>query len=157
MTDQSQNLQNLPIKVHAQYVKDISFENPGAPATLALSGAAPQMDVGVHLDVRELAENPLGIKDFFEVVIELRVRATKDGHPLFLADIDYAMAVSLADVPEKYRHPLLLIEVPRLGFPFVRQTLSDLVTAGGFPPLLLTPIDFTTLYRDRFGAGKEAA
>ena len=143
--------QNLPLTIHAQYVKDLSFENPGAPGTLALTGAGPHMDVSINLAVSELPKAEAKDRQVFEVVTELRVRATKDGKPLFFADIDYALAVSLGDMPDNLRHPVLLIEVPKLGFPFVRQILSDLVTGGGFPPLLLTPVDFASLYMERFG------
>ena len=146
--------QSMPIVVHAQYVKDISFESPGAPTSLRQQGSSPQMDVSINLEVKGLPDDKL--KAFFEVTLQVRVRATRDEAPLFLADIDYAMAVSVDGVGEENRHAVLLIEVPKLGFPFIRQILSTLTRDGGFPPLLLTPIDFAALYIERF-ANKEPA
>lgn len=142
------NVRSLPIVVHAQYLKDASFENPGAPLSLR-PGGTPEMNVAINLEAKNIPDDK--IKTLFEVVIQLRVRAIRDEKPLFLADLDYALAVSLDQVPEAQRHAVLLIEVPKLGFPFMRQILADLVSGGGFPPLILTPVDFGAMYMERFG------
>ena len=147
--------QNVPIVVHAQYLKDVSFENPGTPASLRPGGGAPQMDVGINLEVKPISDER--IKSFYEVTIQLRVKALRDNAALFLAHVDYALSVSLADIPEAQHHPVLLIEVPKLGFPFARQILADLVQNGGFPPLLLTPVDFGAMYLEQFAKQQQAA
>ncbi len=151
MTDSAQTpitVQNLPLVVHAQYLKDASFENPGAPLSLR-GNLAPEMNVSINLEAKNIPDDK--IKSLFEVTIQLRVRAMRGDHPLFLVDLDYAVAVSLDQIPENQRHAVLLIEVPKLGFPFVRQILSDMVASGGFPPLMLTPVDFGAMYMERFG------
>lgn len=145
--------QNVPIIVHAQYLKDVSFENPAAPASLRTGQGQPQMDVGINLQATPIADDK--IKSLFELVIQLRVKASRDGQPLFLAHVDYGMAVSLVDIPEGQHHPVLLVEVPKLGFPFARQILADLVQQGGFPPLLLTPVDFGAMYLEQFASKDE--
>ena len=148
MSDQQVRAQNMPIVVHAQYLKDVSFENPGTPASLRPGQSGPQMDVGINLEAHPVADDK--IKSLYEVTVQLRVNATREGQPLFLAHVDYGIAVSLTDLPENQHHPVLLIEVPKLAFPFVRQILADLVQNGGYPPLLMTPVDFGALYMERF-------
>lgn len=140
----------LPVTIHAQYVRDLSFENPGAPQSLQTSGA-PEMDVNLGMDARALPPVPGQSETFFEVVLTVRAQANRDKAVLFIAEVEYAALVSLgAAVPEDKRHPLLLIEIPRLLFPFVRQILSEVTVQGGFPPLLINPVDFGTLYQQRF-------
>lgn len=142
--------QNLPIVVHAQYIKDVSFENPGTPASLRPTSSTPAMDVGINLEARAIPDDK--IKSLYEVNLQLRVKATRDGASLFLASVDYGIAVSLADIPDNQHHPILLIEVPKLAFPFARQVLAELVAGGGYPPLLLTPVDFGAMYMEQFAA-----
>jgi preprotein translocase subunit SecB len=143
-----QTAQSMPIVVHAQYVKDLSFENPGAPDTLRTQGPAPEMSVEVNVQVKHLPDP--AHTALFEVVIQFRLRALRGEAPVFLIDLDYALMVSVDRVPENHRHAILLTDVPKLGFPFARQILADATQNGGFPPLLLTPIDFTAMYVDRF-------
>ncbi len=149
MSDSTLPVQNLPIVVHAQYVKDLSFEIPNAPGSLRGVAGSPDMDVSVNLSVRNIDSDT--VKAMFEVVTQLRVRAMRGGTAMFLVDLDYAMVVSIDGVPEDHRHPVLLIEVPKLSFPFVRQILASVVSDGGFPPLYLTPVDFGALYMERYG------
>lgn len=140
--------QNLPITVHAQYVKDVSFENPNAPASLRPGQGNPDMDVAINLEARPVPDDK--IKALYELTIQLRVKASRENNALFLASVDYSMVVSMPEIPEAQHHPVLLVEVPKLGFPFVRQILATLVQDGGFPPLLLTPVDFGAMYLDQF-------
>lgn len=152
--------QNLPVMIHAQYVKDISFENPHAPFTLRAGQEQPKMDVNVTLDAHTL-EDPQ-IKNLYEVVMKLTVRSDRKDQVLFMAELTYGIAVSLPEVPQEQHHPLLLIEVPKMAFPFARKILADLTQDGGYPPLLLGPIDFYSMYVARFaskqnGADKKAA
>lgn len=135
---------DLPLKVHAQYIKDFSFENPNAPASLRGedNNAAPQMEVNVNLD-----GNPLKDKGFFEVVLSVKAKATRGDQTLFIAELQYGVVCSVGEnVPEQHVHPLIMIEVPKMAFPFARQILCDAVMGGGFPPLMLNPVDFEGLY-----------
>ncbi len=140
----------LPLMVHTQYVKDISFENPMAPNSFRAGLAPPKMEMNINLDARPL-EDP-NLKNLYEVTLKISARAMRDGQAVFIAEILYGVAVSLQEsVPEGQHHPLLLIEVPRLAFPFARQILSDLTQGGGYPALLLGPVDFYSMYMSRFG------
>ena len=145
--------QGLPVVVHAQYIRDASFENPNAPGALRIGQQMPQMDVNISMDARKLegGDTP----DLYEVILRISARAVREEETVFIAEIEHGTVVSLNDVPEAQHHPLLLIEIPRLAFPFARQILADLTVQGGYPPLLLNPVDFQALYMDRFGADRE--
>lgn len=150
----SGGVQNLPIIVHAQYVRDISFENPHAPNSLRPGQDAPRMDVNINLDARPI-EDPQ-IKNLYEVVLKLTARADRKDYPVFVAEVQYAVTVSLPEVPENQHHPLLLVEVPKLAFPFARKVLADLTQEGGYPPLMIGPVDFYSMYMNRFAKKPEA-
>ncbi|MFP4313081.1 MAG: protein-export chaperone SecB [Alphaproteobacteria bacterium] len=139
---------NLPIVIHAQYIKDMSFENPNTPASLRGNGKAPEMDVNIGMDARKLDDKEMPF--LYEVALNVRAEAKNEGNVVFIAELQYGITVSLNDVPEDQHHPLLLIEIPRMAFPYARQILSDLTVQGGYPPLLLNPVDFQALYMDRF-------
>jgi preprotein translocase subunit SecB len=144
-----QNIPNLPLIVHGQYVRDASFENPSAPHALRAGHAAPKMNVNFGLDARQLSEP--GLENMFEVVLTVSVEATREGKPVFIAEVQYGTTVSVgATVPKEQIHPLLLIEVPRLAFPFARQILCDMAVQGGYPPLLVAPVNFQQLYIEKF-------
>ena len=129
------------IQVIAQYVKDLSFENPGAPSSVT---ARPQIDLGVDLQARRL-ENQL-----FEVELKLRVNAkSQDDKPVFLLELAYAGLLQIVNVPEDVLQQVLLIEGPHLLFPYARRIISDAVRDGGMPPLMIEPIDFAGLFRSR--------
>ena len=135
--------------VLAQYVKDLSFENPGAPRTLVQSGQAPQISIQVNVNARGLSEQDV------EVELKIEGQAGEGANTMFRFDLLYAGVFRLSNVPQDQRTPLILIECPRLLFPFARQLISDAVRNGGFPPLLIDPIDFAALYRQRLA--REAA
>ncbi|MGE4313709.1 MAG: protein-export chaperone SecB [Pseudobdellovibrionaceae bacterium] len=141
-------VQGMNLHILAQYLRDASFENPNAPQSLRAELPAPKTDISFHLDARDVQ----GAKasDLFEVVLKVTINATRDEKPVFIAEAEYGALVVLKDVPEDKRHPLLLIEVPRLLFPFLRQVIADMTQEGGFPPLVLNPVDFTRLYIQRF-------
>jgi len=148
--------QDMPINIHAQYIRDLSFENPNAPDSLRTTTTAPEMDINIGMDARRLEGDE--IKNLFEVVLNVRAAATRGEDPVFIAELQYGITVSIGDeVPEDNHHPLLLIEIPRMAFPFVRQIMSDVTVQGGYPPLLLNPVDFHALYMNRFGKEIEAA
>lgn len=138
---------SLPVVVHTQYIKDVSFENPGAPESLRAGLDAPKIDLNIGLDARAIDDDE--IKSLYEVVLTLTAEASRD-KPVFLAEIQYGGVVSMGDVPENQHHPMALIEIPKLLFPYARQALSDLTAQGGYPPLLINPVDFAAMYMDRF-------
>lgn len=139
----------LPITVHAQYVRDISFENPNAPGSLRTGASAPEMEVNVNMDAREIKDDD--IKNMYEVALTLNAVAKRDDKALFVAEVIYGITVSIGDaVPENQHHPILFIEIPRLAFPFARQIMATVTSQGGYPPLLLNPVDFQGLYMDKF-------
>jgi preprotein translocase subunit SecB len=141
----------LPIQVNAQYVKDLSFEVPGAPAVFTeLAGATPELAVRVDLNATPLGSNT------FEVTLILAADAKVGEKIGFIVELTYAGIFTL-NVPEEHVQPILLIEAPRLLFPFARSIIANVTSEGGLPPLMLQPIDFASLYRARmehFAAGE---
>jgi len=126
------------MQVVGQYVKDLSFENPGAPNTIT---ARPKIDLGVDLQARRLEGNN------FEVELKLRVHAAHEDRTMFLLELAYAGLFQLENIPEEYLQQVLLIEAPHILFPFARRIVSDAIRDGGMPPLMIEPIDFNALYR----------
>ena len=147
MSDTQNNAQDpqaLPITINAQYIKDLSFENPNAPASLLPSSEQPQLDVNIDVQTRS------GPDDAYEVVLHIKADAKIGGKQAFLVELAYAGIASLKGLPKEAIQPVLLIEVPRILFPFARNILADVTRDGGFAPLLLNPIDFADLYRRHF-------
>ncbi len=135
--------QQPPIQVNAQYVKDLSFEVPGAPAIFQeLASAPPEIGVRVDLDVKPMQEN------VFEVALQLVTEAKVKDKVAFIVELTYAGIFTL-NLPDEHVQPVLLIEAPRLLFPFARNIIADVTRDGGFPPMLLQPIDFVALFRSR--------
>ncbi len=131
------------IQVIAQYVKDLSFENPGAPSALA---NRPNIELGVDLQARRL-EGPM-----YEVELKLRVNAkAPDEKPVFLLELAYGGLFQIQNIPEDVIQQVLLIDGPHLLFPFARRIIADAVRDGGMPPLMIEPIDFAGLYRAKAG------
>jgi len=131
------------LQVNAQYIKDLSFEIPGAPQIfIDLQGQTPEIPINV--DVHATAVGT----DLYEVVLHLRIETRLKDKPVFILELDYA-GLFTVKVPEEQVHPVLLIECPRLLFPFARSVVCDLTREGGFPPLVLQPLDFVALYRAR--------
>ena len=129
------------LAIAAQYVKDLSFENPGAPQTLLPSTQAPQIEVGVDVQARQLTE------DRFEVDLKISANAKRGDQTLFLVELHYAGLFQLRNIPRDSLQAVCLIECPRILFPFARRVVADATRDGGFPPLMLDPIDFVELYR----------
>lgn len=148
MSDQAANGQDqqgganaLPINVLVQYVKDFSFENPNAPQSLLPSEVQPQVGIGVDVGVRAVGD------EVFEVMLNLRAEAKAGENTQFLVDLSYGGLFQLVGVPEEHQHAVLFIEGSRLLFPFARSIVADATRDGGYPPLMINPIDFTDLYR----------
>lgn len=144
----------VPIHVQAQYIKDLSFESPGAPESLRRDGPVPQTDIQINMEARPMGEGET--KDY-EVVLSVRAETKKDDKTWFLGELDYGMVVTIGDIAEQHHHPVLMIEAPRIAFPFVRQILADLTLQAGFPPLYLAPVDFAALYQEQYKAQRQAA
>jgi len=125
-----------------QYVKDLSFENPNSPAVYQWQ-SQPQIDVQVNIGAQSLGN------DVHEVVLRLDVTASAADGVAFKVDLLYAGLFGVRNAPEEQFHPFILAEAPRLLFPFARRVISDAVRDGGFPPLMLDPIDFGALYMQR--------
>src|SRR5678815_3930805 len=132
------------IQIVSQYVKDLSFENP----SMGVNIRQPQIDFTVDLQARRVSETGP-----FEVLLKLRVNAVQEEKTLFLLEIAYGGLFVLDRIPEDSLQPVLLIECPRLMFPFVRRIIADLVSDGGLPPLMIEPIDFAQLYRSKMQEG----
>jgi preprotein translocase subunit SecB len=133
----------VTMRVAAQYVKDLSFESPGAPGSLVAGAAAPHVEASVDVAARRLGEA--------EYECELRVKATaKRGEvTVFIVELVYGGLFQIANAPADLLQPILLIECPRLLFPFARRVIADVTRDGGVVPLLLDPLDFAGLYRQQ--------
>jgi preprotein translocase subunit SecB len=131
------------LTIVSQYIKDLSFENPRAPGSLEPGKSRPEIQVRVDARAQELGG------ERYEVTFQLHCEATSGGDPVFVVELTYAGLFSLANVPPDSLQPVLLIECPRLLFPFARRIVADVTRDGGFPPLMIDPIDFVTLYRRR--------
>lgn len=148
-TDEIIQALDLPVTIHAQYIRDLSFENPQAPGSLRAGQGMPEMNVNIGMDARLLKDDE--IKNLYEVSLTVSATAQRDNKPVFICEVSYGVTVSLGDaVPEDQHHPLLLIEIPKFAFPFARQVLATVTSQGGYPPLLLNPVDFQSLYMERF-------
>ena len=131
------------MRILGQYLKDLSFENPNAPTSLAPQTKQPDINISVNVNARNL-----GPVDF-EVELHLDAKASSDGKVIFAGEILYAGVFRMENFPENLLHPAVLIECPRMLFPFARQILADATRNGGFPPLMLDPIDFAGMYQKR--------
>jgi preprotein translocase subunit SecB len=136
------------VSVLAQYVKDLSVENPSAPQVFQWQ-VQPSLDVQFNINVEKAAD------DVHEVALKIEVAARSENGVHFVVDLSYACLFGLRNVPEEALPPFLLIEAPRLLFPFARQIVADAVSNLGFPPLLLDPIDFGAAYMAQAQAAQE--
>lgn len=130
------------VRVLAQYVRDLSFENPGAPATLQTQTTQPKIDLQIDVNARRMEEDGL-----FEVGLRINARSERDtGEVLFVVELDYAGLFAFANIPADVIEPLVLVECPRMLFPFAREIVAAATRNGGFPPLMIDPMDFGALY-----------
>jgi preprotein translocase subunit SecB len=158
MTDSEASPTQPSIQVVSQYVKDASFENPNAPESLVSGWPAPETAVQISLGQKQLKDN------MFESSIHLRIEAKnkQDGKMSFIIDLHYGAMVALQNVPKENIPVVLMVEVPKLLFPFAREIVSNMTSQGGYPPLYLTPISFEQIYisevkRQQAEAGKQVA
>ncbi|HZZ62391.1 MAG TPA: protein-export chaperone SecB [Roseiarcus sp.] len=137
---------NPKFSVLAQYTKDLSFENPNAPRTLGPQQNAPNLSVQINVNARQLAAND------FEVSLMLEGGASQGSETMFKFELNYAGVFRIENFPADQVQPMVMIEGPRMLFPFARQIIADAVRGGSYPPLYLDPIDFHALYLQRLAA-----
>ena len=156
---QTAGQQTPPLVVNIQYVKDLSFEVPGAPQVFSQLRAQPQVNINLDVQARRIEDG----QNLFEVSLVIRAEAheptassgtgngqtTAAGPAIFVAELTYAGVFTLNGLPDNAIEPVLLVECPRILFPFARNILSDVTRDGGFPPVLLQPIDFVALWQAR--------
>jgi len=140
-----------PLVINAQYVRDLSFEAPNAPGIFAEMRTSPEISVSVDVQASVFDE----ARKVYEVRLKLNAEGKVGDKTAFIAELDYGAAVTI-NAPAEHLNPLLMIEAPRHMFPFARNILSDLTRDGGFPPVVLQPIDFVVLFRQRVQAMQQA-
>ena len=143
MADENNQTAQPSINILAQYTKDLSFENPGAPRSLQARDKAPGITINVNVNA-----NPLSDADF-DVVLTLNAEAKDGDKVVFAAELVYGGVFRITGFPQEHMLPLLFIECPRLLFPFARQIIADVTRNGGFPPLMIDPIDFAQMFSQR--------
>lgn len=131
------------IRILAQFIRDLSFENPRAPEALRGGAAQPQIDLGVEMNARGREDG------FFEVDLKLSAKASREDGPVFVVELLYGGVFQIAGVSAEDMEPVLLIECPRYLFPFARKIIADVTADGGYPPFMLDPIDFAGVYTAR--------
>lgn len=138
------------IHAHAQYIKDLSFENPMALEAVTGEETGPQVTVNCAVDTRKLSDQT------YEVVLSMEGRAKRGDKTIFLVSIDYAGLFSIANLPEEHLEPVLNVHCPTLLFPFARSVIANVTRDGGYPPLLIDIIDFSSLYQRQTQGGDRA-
>jgi preprotein translocase subunit SecB len=131
------------LQVLGQYIKDLSFENPNAPRSLMAGGQEPQIAIQINVEGKPLSDTD------FEVTLRLEAKAELNNELMFNMELEFAGLFRSGNVPPENMNEIVLIDCPRLLFPFAREIISTTVRNGGFPPLLLEPVDFAKLYRER--------
>src|SRR4051812_40064084 len=140
-----------PLVLNLQYTKDLSFEVPGAPEIFATLREQPRVDLQLDVQARPIQDGG----NVFEVSLQIRADAQAEGKSCFIAELAYC-GIFTVNVPQEQLEPVLLVECPRLLFPFARNILADVTRDGGFPPVMLAPIDFVALWQSRRGEGAVA-
>lgn len=131
------------LNVIGQYVKDLSFENPNAPGSLTTQAENPSIQININVNARNIAESD------YEVDLSMEAKAVEGEKVIFNVELTYSGLFRIQNVPQDSLQPVVLIECPRLLFPFARQIIANAARDGGFPPLMIDPIDFAALYRQR--------
>ncbi len=135
----------------AQYAKDFSFENPNAPRSLTPQQQQPQIGIQVNVNAKQMSDTD------FEIDLTLEGDAKVGNEVLFAFDLTYSGVFRVRNIPQDQLHPVVMIECPRLLFPFAREIVSSAIQNGGFPPLRIDPIDFVGLYRQRMAEAQPQA
>lgn len=140
---QAGNGKQPTLNIMVQYVKDLSFESPNAPSSLRSQTKAPDININVNVNANPISETE------FDVVLTLNAQAGKDKDTLFNVELVYGGVFKIDGFPQEHVLPILFIECPRLLFPFARQIVADATRNGGFPPLLIDPIDFAAMFQNK--------
>lgn len=135
-----------PLQLNIQYTRDLSFEVPGAPEIFVTLREQPRVDLALDVQARPVDGQP----NVYEVSLQIRADAKSGDTACFIAELAYC-GVFTVNVPQEHLEPVLLVECPRLLFPFARNILADVTRDGGFPPVMLAPIDFVALWQSRRG------
>jgi preprotein translocase subunit SecB len=135
------------LRILNQYVKDLSFENPNSPASLTGNQDAPKIEASVDVQAKKQS-----VDTDFEVLLKITVSAKRGETVAFIAELQYGGVFRLQNIPDEQKQPVVLIECPRQLFPFARRVIADTIRDGGYPPLLLDPIDFVALYQQQMKA-----
>lgn len=153
MAEENGGAPQIKMSVLAQFVRDMSFENMVAQKGLTASDVQPDIQVQVSLDARKRSQDHQ-----FDIITKYKVTSKNkvNGDTLFLLEVDYGGIFHVEGVPDEQLHPFLLIECPRLMFPFVRRIISDVTRDGGFPPLNIDTVDFLALYRTELARRAQA-
>lgn len=138
------------LNVLAQYIKDFSFENPNAPRSLQLA-EQPAISVQINVNATPVGENDV------EVELKIEGKAEAADSVIFAFDLAFAGVFRIQNIPQENVHPVIMIECPRLLFPFAREIIGSAVRNGGFPPLLIDPVDFIALYRQKLATAQQQA
>lgn len=139
-----QTLMNMQLDVNVQFIKDLSFENPQILKMLQSGEQLPEIDIKINV-----THNSLEKPDTHEVCLIVHAKGAKNGSEVFVLELNYAGIFTIKNIDEALLHPILMIECPRILFPYVRNIISEVTRDGGYPPLLLKPVDFADLYRMR--------
>ncbi|MDE7546567.1 protein-export chaperone SecB [Acetobacter fabarum] len=162
MSDTAQSVPPaLPLAINLQYTRDLSFEVPVGAEIFATLRAQPQISVNIDVQTSRLQSDQM----VYEVILSIKAEAKEapetengpTGRTVFLTELVYAAVVTLTNPPPELVEPILLVEVPRLIFPYARNIISDVTRDGGFPPIVLQPIDFVALWQARRAEFPEAA
>lgn len=154
MTNEAPNgapAQGPSLTALVQYVKDFSFENPAAPGVFAGQQEPPQIQLQVNVGAQQVGDNDV------ESVLTLEGKAMSGQQTLFAFELTYAGIFRIMGVPQDHLSAVVMIECPRLLFPFARQIVAEAVRNGGFPPLYIDPVDFAALYQQRVGEMQQGA
>jgi preprotein translocase subunit SecB len=138
------------IRILAQFIRDLSFENPRAPESMRAGAPQPQIELGVEMNGRGRDDG------LYEVDLKLSATAQRENEAVFHIELLYGGLFQIQNVPEADLEPVLLIECPRFLFPFARRIIADMSSEGGFPPLMLDPIDFASIYAARLARAAAA-
>ena len=152
MADQNANGNGAMPQMHvvAQYTRDLSFENPNAPRSLAPQDSPPSIDIEINVNANQVSETE------FDVTLVMEGRAGEGANTLFSFELSYGGMFRIQNIPTEQLHPFVMIECPRMLFPFARQIVADAVRNGGFPPLYIDPIDFVALYQQKAAEAQAA-
>jgi preprotein translocase subunit SecB len=148
---EGQKAEQPRLVLHSQFLQDMSFENQNGSQSFTKGDLSPQVKLNMNVDSRKLGEST------YEVALKITGDADQDGERCFLVEVDYRGVFSLTGADENVVHPVLMVEGPRTIFPFARRIVADAVRDGGFPPLMLEPVDFLSVFRQRLAKNRAEA